>query len=85
MQLLQILKLILTILPLVIETMKAIEAAIPGQGQGEAKLAAVRGILEGAYKGATDVSTSFEEVWPYLSNTISTMTTLFNKTGVFKK
>ena len=34
------------LLPAVIAAIKAIEEAIPGSGQGEAKLAAVRGIIE---------------------------------------
>ena len=37
---------IVQLLPALIAAIKAIEEAIPGQGQGEAKLAAVRGIIE---------------------------------------
>ena len=46
MNYLQILLIIKNLLPLIIEIIKAIEAAIPGKGKGEEKLEAVREILE---------------------------------------
>lgn len=70
--------LVLKLLPLIIETIKAIEAAIPGVGQGEAKLAAVRSILEVA-------DTSIQNAIPTIEKVVSIVVDLLNKTGTFKK
>ena len=65
------------LLPAIIAAIKAIEDAIPGQGQGEAKLAAVRGIIEA-------VDASYKSLWPQLQPIIGVLVGLFNKTGAFK-
>lgn len=70
----QNLMLILKLLPLLIEVLKAIEAAVPGAGKGEEKLAAVRKILESA-DGVTAA------LWPTIEKTIGVLVELFNKTG----
>lgn len=69
---------IFQLLPAIITAIKAIEEAIPGQGQGELKLAAIRGILEG-------VNAKALELWPAIEKTISILVGLFNKTGNFQK
>lgn len=69
---------ILSLIPALITAIKAIEEAIPGQGQGEAKLAAVRQILEVADAGIS-------ALWPKISDAIGVIVSLFNKTGVFGK
>lgn len=69
---------ILQLIPALITAMKAIEDAIPGQGQGEAKLAAIRGILE-----AVDSTTA--KLWPQLQSVIGVLVNLFNTVGVFRK
>ena len=69
---------ILQLIPALIACLKAVEEAIPGQGEGEKKLAAVRGIIE-----ATDAQA--KALWPQLSGVIQVLVTLFNSTGVFKK
>jgi len=83
MKFLAILKLVLSLLPLVIDTIKIIEQAIPGEGQGEAKLSAVRGIVEAAYEHGDDAVEKFENIWPVLQKAISTVVGLFNKTGAW--
>ena len=65
------------LLPAIIAAIKAIEEAIPGSGQGEAKLAAVRGIIEA-------VDASYKSLWPQLQPIIGVLVGLFNKTGAFK-
>lgn len=70
--------LIAKLIPVIIEIMKAIEAAIPGEGQGEKKLAAVRGILELSVDG-------FNQLWPSLEKVIKLLVDVFNSTAVFKK
>lgn len=85
MQFLTILKLIITILPLLIDAIRAIEAAIPGQGKGEAKLAAVRSVVESAYGVSTDVVPKFETIWPAMQKTVGGLVSSFNSAGDFKK
>ena len=69
---------ILALIPALIATIKAVEEAIPGQGQGEAKLAAVRQILE-----AVDSAT--KDLWPVVARTITALVKMFNDAGVFAK
>lgn len=72
------LTMILQLIPALIAAIKAIEEAIPGTGEGEKKLAAVRGIIE-------IVDASSKAVWPAIAGTISVLVKLMNDTGVFKK
>ena len=69
---------ILNLLPALITAMKAIEEAIPGQGKGEDKLAAIRAILE-----ATNAQIG--ALWPTIQTVIGILVSLFNKTGTFVK
>jgi hypothetical protein len=85
MQFLTLLKLIVSILPVLIDAIKVIEYAIPGAGKGEAKLAAVRSVVESAYKVSTDTLPSFEQMWPVLQKTITGIVDGFNAAGNFKK
>lgn len=77
--------LVITWLPVLIQLMKQLEEAIPGQGTGEQKLAAVRGLLESLYglSGKTDVP--FAEIWPSIASAASTLATAFNATGTFSR
>lgn len=83
MNFIESIKLVASLLPTIIELIKSIEEAIPGTGNGEQKLAAVRGILE------TIVTTSeeydFSTLWGVLAKVISTLVSVFNSTGVFNK
>ena len=69
---------ILQLLPAIITAIRAIEEAIPGKGQGEMKLAAIREILEA-------VSGQVSTLWPFIEKAISVLVSLFNKTGTFTK
>jgi len=69
---------VLQLLPSIITAIKAIEEAIPGKGQGEMKLAAIREILESA-------SGQVSMIWPLIEKAIGVLVGLFNKTGVFAK
>jgi len=68
---------IMQIIPALINVIKAIEAAIPGTGKGEEKLAAVRQIIEVTYSEAA-------AVWPMIQGVIAVLVNLFNKTDAFK-
>jgi len=83
MNYLTILKLIIQLLPLVLDTVKAAEAAIPQSGAGAAKLLFVKELLTSTVEISTDIdkaaySSAIEKV-------ISLAVALFNKTGVFAK
>lgn len=85
LQLLSTIRLILSLLPLILDTVKAIEAALPDGGQGKAKLALIRETLASAFDVADDVTTSFEKIWPALERTVGAVVGLFNTVGAFKK
>lgn len=65
---------IINLIPALIAAIKAIEAAVPGSGKGEEKLAAVRGILE-------SVDASYGALWPKIQSVVAVLVALFNKTG----
>jgi hypothetical protein len=69
---------IFKLIPAIIEAMKAIEAAIPGTGKGEQKLAAIRQMLE-------MIDSSVGSIWPQISGVIGILVKLFNDTGAFAK
>lgn len=85
MQFLQILKLTISLLPLLVDAIKTIEAAMPGSGNGAAKLEALRVLLQSSYTGATDAFGTFEQVWPKIQDVAGGLVAAFNKTGVFSK
>lgn len=84
-QALAIMSLIVQLLPILIAAIKAIEAAIPEKGNGEAKLSAVRAVVESAYDVSSEVLPKFEAAWPAIEKTISALVATFNATGQFKK
>lgn len=69
---------ILKLLPALIAAIKAIEEAIPGEGKGEAKLKAVREIIE-------TVDGSLGTLWPLIAQVIGKLVAAFNESGVFVK
>lgn len=81
----EILKMILTLFPLVIQAVQAIEAAIPTGGNGQAKLELIKNTLQSAYDASTQAFGTFEQIWPVLKNVVSGIVTAFNATGIFKK
>jgi hypothetical protein len=85
MKFLQMVKLIVSLLPLVIEVIRSVEEAIPGSGKGEQKLAMVRATLEAAYEMANDMDVTFIHIWPHLQKIITSVVEAFNSAGVFKK
>lgn len=81
---LAIIRAVLALLPVIIEAVKAIEAAFPMGGAGQQKLAAVRALVESSYGAASNATIAFEALWPTVSATIGAVVTLANSTGVFK-
>ena len=74
---LTILKVVLSLVPVIIEAVKAIEKAIPGSGQGDTKLDAIKQII-------ASVDDKAAEFWPYIEKVIGVLVSLFNQTGVFQ-
>lgn len=62
---------IVKLIPALIEVIRAVEAAIPGAGKGEQKLAMVRQILE-----VTD--DTIAQLWPTLEKVITILVQAFN-------
>ena len=69
---------IFQLVPALIAAMKAIEEAVPGQGQGEQKLSAIRAMIEA-------IDSSYKDLWPQISGVIGVLVNLFNSTGIFTK
>ena len=84
MKLLTVLRTVISLMPVLIQAIKAAEEAIPGKGRGELKLAMIRGVLESAYSVATDVDMTFDEVWPAIQKAVKAIVEAFNSAGVFK-
>ena len=69
---------ILNLLPAIIAAIKAIEAAIPGSGQGKAKLDAVLEIIQ-------TIDSNLTPLIPQITGVVSVLVKLFNSIGVFTK
>jgi hypothetical protein len=72
-----IVKIVLSLLPAIIEAIKAIEAALPESGKGSEKLALIRNVVE-------SISTEAVDAWPYIEKAVGAIVSFFNATGVFK-
>lgn len=78
-------KLILALLPHIIDAVSAIEKALPQSGQGAAKLSLLKAAIQSAYTASKDATTSFEEVWPAIQKVVESVVSLFNTAGKFVK
>ena len=85
MQYLQTIRLILSLLPLILTAVKAIEEALPAGGNGREKLALVRTTIESGYNLATDTFGDFQTLWPAIERVIGAAVSMFNAAGVFRK
>lgn len=81
----EILRLVMALLPAIIEAVKSIESALPQSGLGAEKLKLVREVIEGAFASLGDLKVRFEEVWPSIEKAVAAVVGLFNRTGLFKK
>lgn len=68
---------ILQSLPAIISVLKALESAVPGQGQGKAKLDAALALI-------TAADEALAQYVPQLTTVISTLVSLFNRAGAFQ-
>lgn len=82
---LQIFVLLSQLFPAVLSFVKTLEDAFPQSGQGAAKLAIIREMLEKAFAAFGDVGVKWAEIWPLLSSLIERVVALANTLGAFKK
>lgn len=85
MQFIQILKLVISLFPLIIDAIKAVEAAIPDSGKGAEKLELIRNVVQTSYDTSNKLVAPFEQLWPAFEGTIRAIVNAFNKTGIFTK
>jgi hypothetical protein len=69
---------ILKLLPVLIEAIRAIEQAVPGEGKGELKLKMLREVLE-------VVDSSMQTMWPTVAKVVGVLVGTFNSVGTFQK
>ena len=74
----QQLKLIVQILPVLIELIKSIENALPEGGLGKQKLQFVRELIQ-------NIAPELLDNWTTIEKVVTTIVTLFNQVGFFKK
>jgi len=80
-----IIKVALQLLPIIIEAIKAIEAAMPAGGNGAAKMEVIKTTVQSAMTVADQAEHTFEAVWPTISAMSSGVVSLFNAVGLFTK
>lgn len=79
----QILKLVISLLPMIIDAIKAIEAAIPHQGTGQDKLALLKTMLQATYDSSNEAAGQFDKIWPVIQSSVCGIVGIFNKVKVF--
>lgn len=85
MSYLTMLKLVLSLLPLILDAVRAVEAALPAGKHGDAKLEMVRTVIEAGYTAADNPPAAFEEAWPVLERVVAGAVGMFNAVKVFTK
>lgn len=70
---------------MVVEIVKLIEETIPDDGAGKEKLAAFDVMLKAAIEKADDIDAEFDKLRPVAHDIVSTVVTLFNTVGIFKR
>ena len=75
---LQTIKIILELLPLIIRTVKDLEALFPESGYGSFKFSLIINTLE-------QVQSISDDVMPFIESTINTVVKVFNSFGIFDK
>lgn len=77
-------KVVIGLMPLVIDAVKTIETVLPASGQGAAKMKLLKDTLQSTYSTLGDVQATFEQAWPALSGIAAAVVATFNTAGLFK-
>lgn len=80
---LAVLRMVISLLPLLSQLVQAVEATLPASGQGAAKLEMVRKMLESAYGTMGTATVAFDQVWVAVMPIISSLVSLFKTNGTF--
>jgi hypothetical protein len=70
---------------MVVDIVKLIEETIPDDGAGKEKLMAFDIMLKAAIEKADDIDESFDKLQPVAHDIVSTIITLFNTVGLFRR
>lgn len=84
-QIIAYLKLFLAIVPLIVQAIQVVEAAIPAPGAGAQKLEMIKQMLQTSVNIAPQIGATFEQLWPTIQSIIANTVAAFNATGMFKK
>lgn len=84
-EILTIIQLINSLFPLILQTIKTVEAAFPQGGQGAAKLAVVQGVVEHALTVSSGLQVGAEKILPVLAPIVTGAVHILNATGVFNR
>lgn len=82
---LETVKLVASLYPILLQTVKALEEALPEAGNGQVKLEMLKATLQGAYENIENAKVRFDEIWPSINLVVSTIVSLYNTLGLFKK
>lgn len=82
---LEIVKIVLGLLPVILDAVKSIEAAIPISGKGKEKMDLIKTALQTTYDATNQTKTTFQVIWPQLESIITKVVSVYNSTGIFKK
>lgn len=82
MQFLMLARTILTLIPLIIQTVRAIEDAFPESGKGDLKLGLIKTALESSVEVADDMdNTAFGRIWPVVAKVVGSVVSLAKVVG----
>jgi hypothetical protein len=85
MKFLMIMQLVAQLFPIIAQTIKSVEEALPEPGYGSKKLEVVRTALQSAFNSVEGAKITFDELWPTVNNIITMLVSLYNASGLFKK
>lgn len=84
-QILVYMKLVIQLLPLIVQAVQAVEAAVPVAGAGQQKLEMVKSVVQNAINTASQIGPTFEQLWPAISAVVASLVAAFNASGAFRK
>jgi len=77
MNFLTIIKTVVSLFPLIIQAINAIEAAFPQSGKGAQKLDLLKQVLAGSAEVSEDLDKGqFDQVWPAIAKTVGAVVSL---------
>jgi len=82
-QLIAIITLINQLFPLILQTIKTVEAAFPQTGQGAAKMAIVQGVIQNAMNASNELQVTVTQIAPVVTPIVNGVVAMLNSTGQF--